>query len=108
LPPTQTPLNVGTADFDRIVAESKVPVLVDFWAPWCGPCKMAAPYVEQVARNLAGQALVLKVDTDQHPDLASRFQIRGIPTFAVLRHGQVVRRESGLLGAQQLQQLVTG
>ena len=82
--------------------EAKVPILVDFWAAWCGPCRMAAPHVKQVAQQMAGRALVLKVDTDQHPDLAARYQVNGIPHFVVLSNGQVHSAESGLVGAPQM------
>lgn len=103
LPPLSEPLSVvGTAEFDEIVNATKAPVLVDFWAEWCAPCRMAAPHVEQVAREMSGRAIVLKVDTEANPELASRFQIRGIPNFAVLKEGAVVLQQAGLVDARQL------
>ena len=102
LRPLDVPVDVGPADFKEIVREAEVPVLVDFWAAWCGPCRMAAPEVKRVAENMAGQALVLKVDTDRHPDLAGLFQVRGIPHFVVLKGGEVKRQQSGLVDHRQL------
>jgi thioredoxin 2 len=98
LPAASEPLHPDVAEFDEIVAQSKVPVLVDFWAEWCGPCKRAAPEVERTAANSAGRALVLKVDTEQYPQLAARYNVRGIPNFVVFHNGKLVMQQAGLVG----------
>lgn len=92
----------NAADFDKVVAGSELPVLVDFWAPWCGPCRMMAPQFEQAARQLKGQALFIKVNSDEAPSLSQRYAIRSIPTLVQLRGGQELQRVSGAFQAGQI------
>ncbi len=105
LPPLDVPLDVDDADFAELAA-AKVPVLVDFWAEWCGPCRMAAPHVKQAAKDRAGKAVVVKVDTEKHPQLAARYGVRGIPNFVVLRAGAVVQQQAGLVDAKALAAMI--
>ena len=98
---------MDTASFREIVRDARVPVLVDFWADWCGPCKIVAPEVEKTAAEMAGRALVLKVDTEAHPELAAEYGVQGIPNFVVLRGGVLVSQQAGAVPSVQMKEWLT-
>lgn len=99
------PVELSDANFDQVVGRSDLPVVVDFWAPWCGPCRSVAPEVERFASATAGRLLVVKLNTEEFPRIAQTFRIASIPTFVVIRNGQEMNRRSGALPAAALQQL---
>ena len=96
------PLTLTDANAEAVLAGTTLPVLVDFWAPWCGPCQQMAPQFEAAARQLKGRALLVKVDSDQNPQLSRRFGIRSIPTLVRLERGRELRRQSGAVPAAQI------
>jgi thioredoxin 2 len=92
--------------FDALVSRSALPVLVDFWAPWCGPCKMVAPEVRKVAKETAGHLLVAKVNTEEVPSLARCFRVTAIPTMALFRNGLEVARQTGAMPASAIRKFI--
>ena len=100
------PVKVSGDDFDAVIAGTDVPVLVDFYADWCGPCKIMAPVLDDLAAARAGELLVAKLDTDREPVISRRFGIRGIPTLILFRNGRESARSTGAIGAKQLAELV--
>jgi thioredoxin 2 len=102
IPPIDEPIDADTNTFNEIVAGARVPILIDFWAAWCGPCRMAAPEVKRTAAEMKGRAVVLKVDTEAHSDLAQRFNVMSIPNFVVMKNGAVVRQQPGLVDHRQM------
>lgn len=95
-------IEADTADFEAVVGQSPLPVLIDFWAPWCAPCRMVAPAVERLARELAGSLKVVKVNTDQSPELGRRFDVMGIPTLLLVQAGQERSRRTGAVDFETL------
>jgi thioredoxin 1 len=94
--------HVSDASFDQDVLQSSTPVLVDYWAEWCGPCKMIAPVLEEVAKQYAGKLMVAKLDIDANPDVTSKFGIRGIPTLIMFKDGKPHAQKVGALSKSQL------
>ena len=103
LSPVNQPLAVDPEQFDEITQSARVPVLVDFWAEWCGPCRMSAPEVARTAKDMAGRAIVVKVDTERYPELAAKYNVRGIPNFIVFYGGRLVTQQAGLVDHNQME-----
>jgi thioredoxin 1 len=89
------------------IIQREQPVLVDFFATWCGPCKMMTPILEEVKKNLGDQITILKIDVDKNPQAAAQFQIQGVPTLMIFQKGQIKWRQSGVIPAKQIQQIIS-
>jgi thioredoxin 1 len=102
----EEPIHVTDASFEQSVMNSSLPVVVDFWAPWCTPCRMVAPTLEKLAKENAGKLIVAKVDTDENPEWAGKFGVQGIPTMLFVSAGKVVHRQVGALPEKMLRDVV--
>lgn len=101
------PIQITDDAFEKVVMQSEVPVIVDFWAPWCNPCKMIAPTLEKLAKEQEGKLIVAKVNTDENPEWMMKFGVQGIPTLLFVSGGKVVHRQVGALPERMLREVVT-
>ncbi len=104
---TGEPIPVTDEEFEKVIMQSELPVIVDFWAPWCGPCKMIAPTLEKLAKEQEGHLIVAKINTDDHAQWMQKFGIQGIPTLLFISKGKVVHRQVGALPERMLREVVT-
>jgi thioredoxin 1 len=100
------PIHVTDQAFEKTVMQSTIPTVVDFWAPWCGPCRMVAPTLEKLAKEYAGRLLVAKVNTDENPEWATKFGVQGIPTMLFVANGKLIHRQVGALPEPMLRDIV--
>ena len=100
------PIHITDAEFEEKVLNADLPVLVDFWAPWCGPCRMIAPLLENIAEDYTGKVVVVKVNTDENPDRAMHYGVQGIPTLLVFSGGELIREHVGVVPEPHLRELV--
>ena len=100
------PVDVNETSFDKVVLQAKEPVLVDFWAPWCGPCKMVSPIVEELAKEYSGRVSFVKVNVDENQPLSSRYSIRGIPTLLLFKQGKPMQQVVGFRPKAELQKML--
>jgi len=103
----QEPVHVSDSAFEKTVLQSPIPVIVDFWAPWCGPCKMVAPTLEKLAKEYSGKLLVAKVNTDDNPEWAMKYGVQGIPTMLFVASGKLIHRQVGALPEPMLRDIVS-
>jgi thioredoxin len=101
------PVHVTDAAFEKTVLQSQIPAIVDFWAPWCGPCRMVAPTLDKLAKEYAGKLLVAKVNTDENPEWANKYGVQGIPTMLFVAGGKIIHRQVGALSEPDLRDVVS-
>lgn len=101
------PINVTDSAFQKTVLESPIPVIVDFWAPWCGPCRMVAPILEKIAKEYGDKLIVAKVNTDENQEWAGKYNVQGIPTMLMIFNGKIVHRQVGALPEPALRDVIT-
>ena len=102
-----TPIKISDASFQNDVLNSKKPVVVDFWAEWCGPCRMIAPALEEIAGTLNGKVKIVKLNVDENPQTAAKYGIQSIPTLMIFKNGQMASRQIGAAPKQKLEQWIT-
>lgn len=100
------PIHVTDAAFEKTILESSLPVIVDFWAPWCGPCKMVAPILDKIAEEFAGKLVVAKVNTDENSEWAMQYGVQGIPTMMFFFGGKIINRQVGALPEPMLREVI--
>lgn len=100
------PIHVTDAAFEKTVLQSTLPTIVDFWAPWCSPCRIVAPTLDKLAKEYAGKLIIAKVNTDDNPDWAQRYGVQGIPTMLFVANGKVIHRQTGALPEPMLRDVV--
>ena len=103
----EEPIHVTDDAFEKSVLQADLPVIVDFWAPWCGPCKMVAPILDKLAKEYAGKVLITKVNTDDNPEWAGKYSVQGIPTMLFISDGNVIHRQVGALPERLLREAVS-
>ena len=100
------PIHVTDSEFEKVVLKSTLPVVVDFWAPWCGPCRSVAPILDKISKEFAGKLVVVKVDTDKHNLWAQKFGVQGIPTMLFVANGKLIHKQVGALPESLLRQVI--
>ena len=101
------PIHVKDSEFEEKILKSSLPVIVDFWAPWCGPCRMVAPILDKIAKEQAGKLVVAKVNTDEDPEWAGRYGVQGIPTMLFVANGKIVHRQVGAMPEPMLREVLS-